>query len=142
MMITIIVVCAVLASNAFQRTRQASEALSVVVLKRATLLPKTTLRNELGLERANLLMTEKASAESLQEIISLHASAEKSLDVWETQVQNHDHAGDGAVLNGTLRKRVGYAKLWKAVLAAMQQPRSARPPELGKIGRASCRERV
>jgi signal transduction histidine kinase len=130
MMVTIIVVCAVVASNAFLRTQQAAETLAVVVLKRGTLLPKTNLRGELGLERSVLLSPEKASPENLRQLIALHAATEHALAVWAAQMKTHQHADDGVVLDRTLHNRAGYAKLWPDVLAAAQKPKDARPPEL------------
>ena len=130
MMVTIIVVCAVVASNAFQRAQQAAETLDVVVLKRGTFLPKSNLRGELGSERVSLLTAEKASPKYLREMIALHATTEHALDVWTAQMGAHQHAKDGVVLDGTLRMREGYAKLWPSVLAAAQKPKNARPVDL------------
>jgi len=66
----------------------------------------------------------------LRQLIALYAATEHSLDVWTAQMSAHQHAKDGLVLDGTLRERAVYAKLWPAVMAAAQKPKTARPAAL------------
>ena len=130
MIITIIAVCAVTASNAFDRKKEATDTLSVVVLKRSTLLPEKNLRSELGLERARLFIADKAGAADLNEIRTLHAAAETSLNGWIALVSGQSSALSPIDLDGILGKRAQYARLWPAVLDAMQKPAKDRPADL------------
>jgi two-component system OmpR family sensor kinase len=131
LVILLVSVFAVLATQAFKRQQSAQHTLAVVDVVLEMLSAAQDIRNEGGLEYTTLTVPEAASPETIKQISVLHAKADDAIKALFRHLRRQRPV-DETFIAGVEKLWNSYRRLHPAVLDAAKQPIAMRPEALNR----------
>jgi signal transduction histidine kinase len=128
--ITLVSVFAIFAIDAFNREREATNALSVVRIERDILSTKEALRIELGILGTALTAPENISVATTNHILAVHGKLEQSLASVVSELRGRPGIGDPHSLIELRKAASLYNHMFGEVVATLPNSQEQRPSSL------------